>query len=301
MTVLIRPEGQTPDDLKLSRRTLGALGGLLFSGYATAALAQEAKPITTDAGGLTTETVTYPAPDGFELPAYVARPAGEGPFPVVVVVSEIFGVHEYIRDICRRLAKAGYAAIAPAFFNRVEDPAPLSDMQRIIQIVNAAGYEQVMGDLSATLDWASQQLWARDGRVGITGFCWGGKVVWQAAARFAAIGTGVAWYGRLAPASDAAPAQVASGQPWPVDLADDLKAPVLGLYGGKDQGIPLASVEQMRQALARAGQTGSEIVVYEDAPHGFHADYRASYVEADARDGWTKLLAAFDKALKNGV
>ena len=301
MTVLIRPEGQTPDDLKLNRRTLGALGGLLFSGYAVAALAQEARPIVTDTASLATETVTYAAPDGFELPAYVARPAGEGPFPVVVVVSEIFGVHEYIRDICRRLAKAGYAAIAPAFFNRVEDPAPLSDMQRISQIVAAAGYEQVMGDLSATLDWASQQLWARDGKVGITGFCWGGKVVWQAAARFAAIGAGVAWYGRLAPAADATPAQITAGQPWPVDLADDLKAPVLGLYGGKDQGIPLASVEQMRQALARAGQTRSRIVVYDDAPHGFHADYRASYVEADAKDGWAKLLATFGEFLKTGV
>jgi len=299
MTTLIRPEGQTADDLKLSRRSLGALGGLLFSGYAVAALAREAKPITTDAAGLTAETVTYAAPDGFDLPAYVARPQGSGPFPVVVVVSEIFGVHEYIRDICRRLAKQGYAAIAPAFFSRVEDPAPLSDMQRIMQIVGATGYEQVMGDLSATLEWASQQGWARDGKVGITGFCWGGKVVWQAAARFSAIGAGVAWYGRLAPAPDATPAQVSAGQPWPVDLADDLKAPVLGLYGGQDQGIPVASVERMRQALARAGQTGSQIVVYPDAPHGFHADYRASYAEADARDGWSKLLAAFDKALKN--
>lgn len=299
MTTLIRPEGQTADDLKLSRRSLGALGGLLFSGYAVAALAREAKPITTDAAGLTTETVTYAAPDGFDLPAYVARPQGEGPFPVVVVVSEIFGVHEYIRDVCRRLAKQGYAAIAPAFFNRVEDPAPLSDMQRIMQIVGAAGYEQVMGDLSATLEWASRQGWARDGKVGITGFCWGGKVVWQAAARFSAIGAGVAWYGRLAPAPDATPAQVSAGQPWPVDLADDLKAPVLGLYGGQDQGIPLASVERMRQALERSGQTGSQIVVYPDAPHGFHADYRASYAEADARDGWSKLLATFDKALKN--
>ena len=174
MTTLIRPEGQTPDDLKLSRRAVGALGGLLFSGYAVAALAKEARPITTDAAGLETAEVTYPAPDGFELPAYVARPAGEGPFPVVVVVSEIFGVHDYIKDICRRLAKQGYAAIAPAFFNRVEDPAPLSDMGRIMQIVGAADYEQVMGDLSATLDLASQQLWARDGKVGITGFCWGG-------------------------------------------------------------------------------------------------------------------------------
>ena len=299
MTTLIRPEGQTADDLKLSRRSLGALGGLLFSGYAVAALAREAKPITTDAAGLTAETVTYAAPDGFDLPAYVARPQGSGPFPVVVVVSEIFGVHEYIRDVCRRLAKQGYAAIAPAFFNRVEDPAPLSDMQRIMQIVGAAGYEQVMGDLSATLEWASRQGWARDGKVGITGFCWGGKVVWQAAARFSAIGAGVAWYGRLAPAPDATPAQVSAGQPWPVDLADDLKVPVLGLYGGQDQGIPLASVERMRQALERSGQTGSQIVVYPDAPHGFHADYRASYAEADARDGWSKLLATFDKALKD--
>ena len=299
MTVLNRPEGQTPEDLKLSRRSLGALGGLLFSGYAVAALAREARPITTDAAGLATETVTYDAPDGFDLPAYVARPQGAGPFPVVIVVSEIFGVHEYIRDICRRLAKQGYAAIAPAFFNRVEDPAPLSDMQRIMQIVGAADYEQVMGDLSATLEWVSQQGWARDGKVGITGFCWGGKVVWQAAARFSVIGAGVAWYGRLAPAPDATPAQVSAGQPWPVDLADDLKAPVLGLYGGQDQGIPMDSVERMRQALARAGQTGSRIVVYPDAPHGFHADYRSSYVEADARDGWSKLLETFDKTLKN--
>ncbi len=282
MTVLIRPEGQTPDDLKLSRRAVGALGGLMFSGYAVAALAKEAKPITTDDAGLVTETVTYPAPDGFDLPAYFARPEGDGPFPVVVVVSEIFGVHDYIRDVCRRLAKQGYAAIAPAFFARVEDPAPLSDMQRIMQIVSAAGHDQVMGDISATLDWASQQLWANADKVGITGFCWGGKVVWQACARFAVIDAGVAWYGRLAPAADATPEQISSGQPWPVDLAADLKAPVLGLYGGRDQGIPLASVERMRQALTRAGQTGSEIVVYDDAPHGFHADYRASYAEADA-------------------
>ncbi|MCA0366538.1 MAG: dienelactone hydrolase family protein [Proteobacteria bacterium] len=299
MPILIRPEGQTADDLKLSRRAVGALGGLLFSGYAVAALAKEAKPITTDSAGLVTAEIRYPAPDGFDLPAYVARPAGDGPFPVVIVVSEIFGVHDYIKDVCRRLAKAGYAAVAPAFFVRVEDPAPLSDMGRIMQIVGAADYEQVMGDIAATLDWTSQQLWARDGKVGITGFCWGGKVVWQAAARFAVLGAGVAWYGRLAPAPDATPVQIASGQPWPVDLADDLKAPVLGLYGGQDQGIPLASVERMRQALTRAGQTHSEIVVYPDAPHGFHADYRASYVEPDARDGWRRLLALFDKALKN--
>ena len=300
MPTLVRPEGPEADDLIFSRRTLGvgAVGGLFFAGYAPAALAAQAAPVATDATGLVSADVTYAVPDGFQLPAYVARPEGDGPYPVVIVVSEIFGVHEYIRDVCRRLAKAGYAAIAPAFFVRVEDPAPLSDMTRIQQIVAAAGYEQVMGDISAGMEWLSRQLWARADKVGITGFCWGGKVVWQAAARFAAIDAGVAWYGRLAPAANATPEQVASGQPWPVDLAADLKAPVLGLYGEQDRGIPLASVEAMRAALQRAGQTESRIDVYDDAPHGFHADYRDSYRAADAADGWAKLLALFGAKLK---
>ncbi len=302
MTVLIRPEGPSADDLKLDRRTALAAGGLgaalFFSGYAPADASQDAQPIATPADNLVTEAVRYAAPDDFELPAYVARPAGAGPFPVVIVVSEIFGVHEYIRDVCRRLAQAGYAAVAPAFFVRVEDPAPLSDMQRIMQIVAAAGYEQVMGDVSATLDWASRQPWANDEKVGITGFCWGGKVVWQACARFAALDAGVAWYGRLQPAADANDAARANGQPWPVDLADDLKSPVLGLYGGQDQGIPLSSVEAMRAALRRAGAEGSGIVVYDDAPHGFHADYRTGYRAADAADGWRRMLALFDARLK---
>lgn len=301
MTNLIRPEGSVPDDFRFSRRALatGVVGGLAFAGYAPAALARQAAPITTDDNGLTLEEATYPAPDGFALPAYIARPAGDGPFPVVVVASEIFGVHEYIRDVCRRLAKAGYAAIAPAFFVRVEDPAPLSDMTRIQQVVAAAGYEQVMGDIAATLDWASSQLWANTDKVGITGFCWGGKVVWQAAARFAAIDAGVAWYGRLAPAAEATPAQRSAGEPWPVDLADDLKAPVLGLYGEADRGIPLPTVEAMRLALQRAGQADSRIDAYPAAPHGFHADYRDSYRAADAADGWSKLLGLFEARLKN--
>jgi len=302
MTVLIRPEGQTADDLKLDRRAAlaaGGLGALFFAGYAPAGRAQTATPVVTDAGGLITETVRFAAPDDFELPAYVARPAGDGPFPTVIVVSEIFGVHEYIRDVCRRLAKAGYAAVAPAFFVRVEDPAPLTDIQRIMQIVNAAGYEQVMGDVSAALDWISRQPWANEDRIGITGFCWGGKVVWQACARFAALDAGVAWYGRLTAPADADPTARVAGRPWPVDLADDLKAPVLGLYGGQDQGIPLASVETMRAALRRAGAEGSRIVVYDDAPHGFHADYRASYRPADATDGWNRLLSHFESRLGN--
>ncbi|HZV85457.1 MAG TPA: dienelactone hydrolase family protein [Brevundimonas sp.] len=299
MTNLTRPEGPEPDDFRFSRRALatGALGGLAFAGYAPAALALHAAPVQTDATGLTIEEVTYAAPDGFALPAYVARPAGDGPWPVVVVVSEIFGVHEYIRDVCRRLAKAGYAAIAPAFFVRVADPAG-AEMARVQEIVAAAGYEQVMGDIAATMDWASQQLWANSAKVGITGWCWGGKVVWQACARFASIDAGVAWYGRLAPAATATPEQVAGGQPWPVDLADDLKAPVLGLYGEADRGIPLPSVETMRAALQRAGQTDSRIDVYPAAPHGFHADYRDSYRAADAADGWSKLLALFEARLK---
>jgi carboxymethylenebutenolidase len=299
MTTLIRPEGSEPDDFRFSRRALatGALGGLAFAGYAPAALAKQAAPVQTDQAGLTIEEVSFAAPDSFALPAYVARPAGDGPWPVVVVVSEIFGVHEYIRDVCRRLAKAGYAAVAPAFFVRVADPAG-AEMARVQEIVAAAGYEQVMGDIAATLDWTSQQLWANSAKVGITGWCWGGKVVWQAAARFAAIDAGVAWYGRLAPAPTATPEQVAGGQPWPVDLADDLKAPVLGLYGEADRGIPLDTVEAMRAALQRAGQTDSRIDVYPAAPHGFHADYRDSYRAADAADGWAKLLALFEARLK---
>ena len=282
--------------LDMTRRA--ATAGLLFTGYAGAALAKEAHPITTPGDGLVTDTVILPAPDGFALPAYVARPEGEGPFPVVIVVCEIFGVHAYIMDICRRLAKQGYAAVAPAFFNRVEDPARIQDMSRIMQIVGAAGYEQVMGDVSAALDWSSQQLWAQGDRMGITGWCWGGKVVWQACARFATLKSGVAWYGRLAPAADASEAQIASGQPWPVNLAEDLKAPVLGLYGGADTGIPLSSVETMRQALQRAGQTGSRIEVYDGAPHGFHADYRDSYTPAAATDAWGKAVAFFNATLK---
>ena len=297
---LTRPEGPTDQDFRFSRRALatGGLTGLMFAGYAPAALAQDASPIVTDSEGLVTETITYPAPDGFDLPAYVARPEGDGPFPVVIVASEIFGVHDYIRDICRRLAKAGYAAMAPAFFVRVEDPAPLTDFSRIQEIVRQAGYEQVMGDISAGMEWLSRQLWARADKVGITGFCWGGKVVWQACARFAVIDAGVAWYGRLAPAADATPEQIAAGQPWPVDLAADLKAPVLGLYGEMDRGIPLASVELMRQALQRVGRTDSRIDVYDGAQHGFHADYRASYKADAAADGWEKLLALFDARLK---
>jgi len=301
MTLITRPEGLSADQIAPSRRSLGvaALGGVAFAAYAPAALSQAARPITTDSAGLTTANVSYAAPDGFDLPAFVARPEGEGPFPVVIVVSEIFGVHEYIRDICRRLAKAGYAAVAPAFFVRKADPAPLSDMSAVMAIVSAAGYEQVMGDVAATLDWIGLQSWAKSDKVGITGYCWGGKVVWQACARFPALDAGVAWYGRLAPAANATDEQKTAGRPWPVDLAGELKAPVLGLYGGQDSGIPNDTVKAMNDALAAAGKTDSQIILYDNAPHGFHADYRASYREADAKDGWARLLALFEQKLKH--
>lgn len=301
MTLITRPEGLSADQIAPSRRSLGAAaaGGLFFASYAPAALSQSAHPISTDVSGLIAGDSAYPGADGFDLPAFVARPDGDGPFPVVIVVSEIFGVHEYIRDVCRRLAKAGYAAVAPAFFVRVADPAPLSDMQAIMRIVAAAGYEQVMGDVAGALAWIDRQPWADAGRVGITGFCWGGKVVWQACARFPELKAGAAWYGRLSPAAAATDEQTAAGRPWPIDLASDLKAPVLGLYGGQDTGIPLNTVEAMRAALGRAGAADSEIVVYADAPHGFQADYRASYREADAKDGWRRMLALFNARLKD--
>lgn len=303
MSLLIRPEGPSPEDAALSRRALakaaiaGVSAGVAFAGYAPAALAQSAQPIVTDAEGLTVEEVAFAAQDGFQLPAYVARPAGDGPHPVVIVASEIFGVHAWIQDICRRLAKAGYAAVAPAFFVRVADPAPLSDMAEVQRIVAQAGYEQVMGDVAATLAFVDQQLWADAERVGITGYCWGGKVVWQAMARFAALDAGVAWYGRLGPAAEASPEQIEAGRPWPVDLAGELKGPVLGLYGGQDRGIPLSSVEAMNAALERANGD-SAIRVYPEAEHGFHADYRASYDAQAGADGWARLLAHFEAHLR---
>lgn len=283
--------------LKLDRR--GFIATTVAAGFSLAAgpaVAQTA--IKTDANGLTAGKVDIPVADG-KMPAYRAAPAGKKNLPTLLVVSEIFGVHEYIRDVCRRLAKAGYAAIAPAFFVRVQDPAPLSDMQAIQRIVAAAGYDQVMGDIGATLDWIGAQSWAKADKVGITGFCWGGKVVWQAMARFPTLDAGVAWYGRLSPAANATEEQKTAGRPWPIDLAGELKAPVLGLYGGQDGGIPNDTVKAMTDALAAAGRTDSQIILYDDAPHGFHADYRASYREADAKDGWRRLLELFDSRLKN--
>ncbi|MDR3508608.1 MAG: dienelactone hydrolase family protein [Caulobacteraceae bacterium] len=292
MTTLTRADGSRPEDFHLSRRGLAA--AVFFSGYAPFALSACAAPVHTDEDGLIIETVSLPSPDR-ALPAYLARPAAPGPHPAVIVVSEIFGIHDYIKDICRRLAKLGYVAIAPAFFVRVGDPAPLTDFGAIMKIVQAAPDRQVLGDVEAALKLLKADPHVDPSRIAITGFCWGGRVVWQSCESFPAIKAGVAWYGHMAPAKDAAPDP---SKFWPLDHVARLKAPVLGLYGGLDKGIPADEREAMTAALKAHGKTGSQIVTYPDAEHGFHADYRPSYNPADAKDGWARMLAHFRR---NGV
>jgi carboxymethylenebutenolidase len=292
MLTLKRPDGNLPEDFHLSRRGMAAM---VFAGYAAAALSAEADPIHTDETGLVTGMIMLPTQDK-SIRAYVARPNAPGPFPAVIVVNEVFGLHAYILDICRRFAKLGYVAIAPGFFDRAGDPAPLTDFGQIFKIVATASDQQVMGDVAAALKFLKAQPFVNSRKIAITGFCWGGKVVWNACETFPQIKAGVAWYGQLAPAQGAPPADPAHPRLWPVEHAADLKAPVLGLYGGKD---PLSkAVPAMRDALRTAGKTTSDIIVYEDAGHGFHADYRASYNEKDAKDGWSRLLAFF---AANGV
>lgn len=293
MLKLTRPEGTQPGDLDVSRRMLG---GLFFAGYAAAAVSASAEPIITDTAGLIAEAVMIPAGDR-DIPAYVARPEARGKHPVVVVVSEVFGVHEYIRDVCRRLAKLGYVAIATDYFARYGDPAPLTDFTAIRKIVAAATDEQIMNDLTATVGWLGGQPYVDRKKMAITGFCWGGAIVWLACERFRYFRCGVAWYGRLT--------RPAAGQflseperEWPLDRAGFLKAPVLGLYAGKDQGIPVTDVELMNAKLREYEKTGARILVYPDAQHGFHADYRASYDQKAAQDGWRKMIDYFDD---NGV
>jgi carboxymethylenebutenolidase len=245
--------------------------------------------IKTSDAGLHAGMINFPASGGVSMPAYRARPAQGGAFPVVLVIQEIFGVHEHIRDLCRRLAHAGYYAIAPELYLRQGDPAKYT-LEQIPQlfadIVSKVPQTQVLADLDALVAYIKGTGEADTGKLGITGFCWGGTIVWLYSARNAAVKAGVAWYGRLN--ADATALQPKR----PVDITGELKAKVLGLYGGKDQGIPLTDVELMRTALKAAGKD-SEIVVYPDSGHAFLADYRPSYNEADANDGWARMLAWF--------
>ena len=278
------PPDEPDPKIGVSRREF--LVTTLAVGFAVAVRPTRAEAvITTDTEGLTAGEVKIPAAGG-DMPAYRAQPAKGSGFPVVLVVEEIFGVHEHIRDVCRRLAKRGYLAVAPELFARQGDPTKIADPKRIMdEIVAKTPDAEVMADLDATAAW-TEKNGGDGGKLGITGFCWGGRIVWLYAAHAPKLRAGVAWYGRL----DGAKNEL---QPkYPLDLVGGLKAPVLGLYGGADDGIPMDLVERMKTALKTAGAK-SEIVVYPDAPHGFHADYRPSYREHDARDGWDRLLAWF--------
>lgn len=295
MTVLTRPDGTEPEDLLVSRRGLSAI---IAAGYAAIAAGAEAAPVTTPSDGLVIETVSLAA----DLPGYVARPAGKGRHPAVIVVNEIFGVHEYIKDICRRFARLGYVAVAPGFFAR-HDPEGLlttaTDFAVIRGVVGKAKNDAVMADVGSTLDWLGRQGFVEGGRTAITGFCWGGTVVWMAAAKFPQLKAGAAWYGRLAGPKPGEP--VTDARQYPLDLAGSLKAPVLGLYGALDKGIPVADVEAMAKALKASANPASQrsaIKLYATSDHGFHADYRPSFNDEDAKDGWDRLLKFF-KA--NGV
>ena len=248
--------------------------------------------IHTDTVGLSAGDVAIPTGDA-SLPAYYAAPAGRSGLPVILVVQEIFGVHEHIKDLCRRLAHAGYLAIAPDLYFRQGDAAAYDDIQALVKgLVDKVPDAQVMSDIDATAAWAATQG-ADPARMGVTGFCWGGRITWLYAAHSAKIKAGVAWYGKLKGPTDARKPQ------FPIDLAATLQAPVLGLYGGKDTGIPLDDVAAMKAALAAGGAPAraSEFIVYDDAPHAFLADYRPSYRADAARDGWQRMLSWFDKHL----
>jgi carboxymethylenebutenolidase len=260
----------------------------LAAGFALAVQPISAETITTDTGGLTAGEVKIPTPDG-HMPAYRAMPAVGDPFPVVLVVQEIFGVHEHIKDLCRRLAKVGYLAVAPELYARQGDVSNMANIGEIIaEVVSKVPDAQVMADLDATVAWAKQSGKGNTAKLGVTGFCWGGRIVWLYAAHNPNVKAGVAWYGRLV--GDADPFHPKQ----PVDLAGSLKAPVLGLYGGADTGIPAESIEKMRTALKDAHQP-SEIIVYPDTPHGFNADYRPTYRKQPAEDGWKRMLEWFKK------
>lgn len=264
------------------------------SGFAAAALpicAQTA--IKTDTSGLTAGEVTIPV-GNFKMPAYRAAPVGKANAPVVLVVSEIFGVHEHIADVARRFAKAGYFAVAPELFVRQGDAGSYGEIAKLVaEVVSKVPDEQVMGDLDASVAWAKSQG-ADTSKLAVTGFCWGGRIVWLYSAHNPGIKAGVAWYGRLlGPTNPLQPSN-------PIDRVDKINGPVLGLYGAADQGIPVDTVDKMKAALAggSAAAKKSEFVVYPEAPHAFHADYRPSYRKEAADDGWKRCLAWF-KA--NGV
>ena len=271
----------------LTRRAFVASS--VAAGFALAVRPVGAETIATPTDGLDAGDVSIPTADR-EIPGYSAKAKGASGVPVVIVVQEIFGVHEHIKDVCRRIAKLGWMGVAPDLYVRQGDPTKLASIDEIRPLVAKVPDAQVMSDLDATAAFAGKHGGDAK-RLGITGFCWGGRIVWLYAAHSPALRAGVAWYGRLAgPGDPLHPKQ-------PLDVAAELKAPVLGLYGGQDTGIPMEDVEKMKAALA-AAKSKSEVVVYPEAPHGFHADYRPSYREADAKDGWKRMEAWFRRGFE---
>jgi carboxymethylenebutenolidase len=268
-----------------------ALQTALGLGYAAAAMPLIAQTaIQTSGEGLIEGEVTIDV-NGFKMPAYRSAPKGKTNLPVVLVISEIFGVHEYIADVTRRFAKAGYLAIAPELFVRQGDPSLYGEIAKLqAEVISKVPDAQVMADLDATLQWAAHNG-GNANRAAITGFCWGGRITWLYAEHNPKIKAGVAWYGRMEGQTNA------NNPKHPIDLVSALKAPVLGLYGGADTGIPVTSINNMKEALAQAAVKGnkaakaSEFVLYPDAPHAFHADYRASYRAGAATDGWSRAVA----------
>jgi carboxymethylenebutenolidase len=272
-------------DYPLARRGMLMTG--LISGFTLATQRVEAQAIQTDSKGIDAGETQIATKDG-KLPAYFAKPAGKGPFPVVLVNEEIFGVHEYIKDVCRRLAKVGYLAVATEYYARIGDLSKMTDIKQIIaDVISKAPDAQYMSDLDSTAAWAGENG-GNAARIGVMGFCRGGRQTWLYAAHSPALKAAVAFYGPF------------GGNPSPIqpqtamDIAAEIKCPVLGLYGGQDQSIPVDMVHQA-EAKAKAAQKTVEIVVYPDAPHGFHADYRPSYRQADAEDAWKRTLAWFQR------
>jgi carboxymethylenebutenolidase len=272
-------------DYPLARRGMLMTG--LISGFTLATQRVEGQELHTDTTGIQAGDAQIPTKDG-KLPAYYAKPTGQGPFPVVLVNEEIFGVHEYIKDVCRRLAKAGYLAVATEYYARIGDLSKMTDVKQIISdVISKAPDAQYMSDADSTAAWALQNG-GIPSRIGVMGFCRGGRQTWLYAEHSPDLKAAVAFYGPL------------GGNPSPIqpktasDLAAELKCPLLGLYGGQDTGIPIDSVRQAEAKAKAAGKT-VEIVVYPDAPHGFHADYRPSYRQADAEDAWKRTLAWFHR------
>ena len=258
----------------------------LTAGFALAVQPVSAETITTDSNGLTVGEVKIPVKDG-EIPAYRAMPAKGGPFPTVVVIQEIFGVHEHIKDLCRRLAHSGYFAVAPALYARQGDVLQMTDVKEIIsKVVSKVPDAEVTSDIDATVAWARKQKQANVKKLAVTGFCWGGRQTWLYAIHNPQVKAAVAWYGPLAGNTDELrPKRV-------MDLLPDLKVPLLGLYGAADQGIAVADVEKVRDEAKRLHKK-VEIKIYPDTPHGFNADYRPSYRPEAAKDGWKRMLAWF--------